>query len=210
MSQKYIIWMHGLGASKSDMEGLSKALPIRNVRCQHIALQAPMRPVTINQGYVMPAWYDIFSLNRGAMEDEKGIKASSTIINQEINALLDKGIKAKDIWLAGFSQGAAMALYTAFQQKESLGGVIALSGYLPLADSFHLNQIEKHLDVPIFLAHGKQDEVVPLAFALASKQKLEALTFSNISASLYGMGHEVCEAELGDIARFVEKNGPSS
>ncbi len=200
--KKVVIWMHGLGASSEDMKGLSQALPLGDA-FSHVCLQAPTRPVTINQGFPMPAWYDIFSLQRGGREDEAGIKASREIIRAEIEACLRQGYQESDVFLSGFSQGAAMALYTALSHHKPLAGVIALSGYLPLFQSLSQAEFHDKLNLPIFMAHGKGDDVVPLDFGLASKQHLLSLGFNNLAPHLYPMGHEVCQKEVDDLADWL-------
>lgn len=200
--KKVIIWMHGLGAMSSDMEGLSKALTL-DKEVRHHCLQAPIKPVSINQGYPMPAWYDIFSLERGGREDELGIKDSNSRIRAEIEKCVADGYKESDILLSGFSQGGAMALYTALNYEKPLAGVIALSAYLPLHQSFNQQQVANKLKLPIFMAHGRGDEVVPLDFGLASKLYLERLGFNCLSAKLYPMGHEVSAEEVDDLSCWL-------
>ncbi|HET7197339.1 MAG TPA: alpha/beta fold hydrolase [Burkholderiales bacterium] len=197
-----VIWLHGLGADGHDFEPvvpeLGLELPLR-----FVFPHAPVRPVTINAGMRMRAWYDIFQLGGGA-EDEAGVRASQRLLEDLIAREEGRGIPAGRIVLAGFSQGGAIALHTALRHPERLAGVLALSTYLPLAPSLEREAAPANAGVPIFMAHGSHDDVIPLERAQASRKRLEALGYA-VQWREYPMPHSVCAAEIGDIAAFLTR-----
>jgi phospholipase/carboxylesterase len=159
-------------------------------------------PVTVNGGYEMPAWYDILGPNLLSQQDEVGIKRSERAITDLIDRELDRGISHENIVLAGFSQGCAMALHTGLRYKHKLAGIVALSGYLPLADTLAHERSQANANTPIFMAHGTQDPVVVMDRGEVSKNALIALGYS-VQWKTYGMGHSVHPTELADISRFI-------
>src|ERR671914_306834 len=165
-----VIWLHGLGADGHDFEPIVPELELP-VPVRFVFPHAPIRPVTINQGMRMRAWYDIFEFG-GGPEDEAGIRASQKLVDELIAA--EKGRK---IVLAGFSQGGAVVLQTALRHPERLAGVLALSTYLPLHASVEKERSKANHDVPIFMAHGKFDDITPLGRARKSKEVLETLGY---------------------------------
>jgi phospholipase/carboxylesterase len=195
-----VIWMHGLGANADDMAGLAKQLPL-NTPVRHVALNAPTRPVTLNQGMLMPAWYDITGMSLTDREDEAGILASEQNILEVINTQIADGFSPKAIFLAGFSQGGAMALFTALRTELALGGVLALSAYLPLAA-----QCQALLDrkTPMFIASGTLDQVVLPAWTLKSVAWLQARGFNALTVENYPMGHAVCIEEMQALTIWIE------
>jgi len=207
--QHSIIWLHGLGADGNDfvpvVDEIKLPYPVR-----FIFPHAPMRAVTINNGYVMRAWYDITqpSINavllRGsdAHQDAVGIRESQGIVESLITQEIALGIKPENIILAGFSQGGAIALHTAIRLNFPLGGVLALSTYLPLASKIdsELNNITR--TTPIFMAHGQQDPVVPYEMGASSRDKLTASGY-DIDWHEYEMQHSVCHVELKDIEGWL-------
>jgi phospholipase/carboxylesterase len=190
-----VIWLHGLGADGHDFEPivpeLRLAKPVR-----FVFPHAPVRPVTINQGMRMRAWYDIFQFG-GGPEDEAGIRASQKLLEKLIEA--EKG---KKIVLAGFSQGGAIVLQTALRYAERLAGVMALSTYLPLSTSLEKEASQGNKDVPIFMAHGKFDDIIPIDRARKSRDFLVSLGYK-VGWQEYPMPHSVCAEEIGDISRFL-------
>lgn len=194
-----MIWMHGLGADAKDMAGLIPQLPV-TVSIRHICLNAPVRPITFNNGMPMQAWYDIVALSPSAREDNEGIKQSEEMIRQIIDSQLAEGFKAKQIFLAGFSQGGAIALFTGIRSAESLGGIIALSAYLPLASACIARL---HRDTPMFLAAGLYDPLIVPTWSKQSVQILQHAGFKNISWNEYPMEHNVCTAEMRDLAQWI-------
>lgn len=194
------IWLHGLGASGEDMRGITLALPIKPL--QHIFLEAPMRPVTINQGAVMPAWYDILGQQLNDKEDKAGIEASCQIIQGTIQQLEREGCPLHQILLAGFSQGAAMALYTALHQPKHLGGVIALSGYLPLS-----NEIKPVLEktTPFFIGYGRYDNIVMPAWSQMTVTWLKQKGYSALKVEDYPCEHNVCPEEIISLSKWMRE-----
>ncbi|WP_229007929.1 alpha/beta hydrolase [Methylophilus sp. Leaf408] len=195
-----VIWMHGLGADGHDFEPVVQMLNLPHIR--FILPHAPYRPVTLNNGYEMRAWYDIFGLQPDSPQDEAGIKEMQVTINAMIESEISKGIPSSRIVLAGFSQGGAMALYTATRLTQPLAGVLALSTYLPLKNSLVSEQHPANRQTPIWMAHGRADTVITLATAEASKEVLKAAGYS-LEWHEYAMAHSVCEQEINDIRSFL-------
>ena len=197
-----VIWLHGLGADGHDFEPivpeLGLAKPVR-----FLFPHAPIRPVTINMGMSMRAWYDIFQLGGGA-EDEKGIRASQVSLEELIAGEKKRGIPANKIVLAGFSQGGAIVLQTALRYPEPLAGIMALSTYLPLSAKLNEEQNAKNKSIPIFMAHGSYDDMIPMRRAEQSRDFLQQLGYS-VDWHTYPMPHSVCPEEIGDIADFLVK-----
>ena len=190
-----VIWLHGLGADGHDFEPIVPELRLpKPVR--FVFPHAPVRPVTINNGMRMRAWYDIFQFGGGA-EDEAGIRASQKAVEQLMAA--EKGRK---IVLAGFSQGGAIVLQTALRQPERLAGVMALSTYLPLAGMVEAERHKANHDLPIFMAHGQYDDIIPLKRAEASKDALTRLGY-NVEWHTYPMPHSVCAPEIAHISSYL-------
>jgi phospholipase/carboxylesterase len=197
-----VIWLHGLGADGHDFEpivpelGLPAARPVR-----FIFPHAPIRPVTINMGMPMRAWYDILQLG-GGPEDEKGIRASQALIEGLIADEKKKGIPANKIVLAGFSQGGAIVLQAGLRHPEPLAGIMALSTYLPLGATLKEESSEKNKNIPIFMAHGSHDEMIPMRRAEQSREALDALGYK-VEWHAYPMPHSVCPEEIREITRFL-------
>jgi len=192
-----VIWLHGLGADGHDFEPIVPELTLpKPVR--FVFPHAPVRPVTINQGMRMRAWYDIFQFG-GGPEDEAGIRASQKLVEKLVEA--EKG---KKIVLAGFSQGGAIVLQTALRFPERIAGVLALSTYLPLAAALEKERSEANKDLPIFMAHGQLDDIIPIRRAEASRDALARLGY-NVEWHAYPMPHAVCAPEIEDISRFLSK-----
>lgn len=195
-----VIWLHGLGADGHDFEPIVPQLALRQA-VRFVFPHAPIRPVTINQGMRMRAWYDILQLGPGP-EDEAGIRASQKIAEAWIAAERERG--AEKIVLAGFSQGGAIALQTALRQPEPLAGVLALSTYLPLHGAVTAEAHAASRNVPIFMAHGHYDDIIPLARAEQSRRALESLGYP-VEWKTYAMPHAVCAEEIGDLSEFLSR-----
>lgn len=195
-----IIWMHGLGADGHDFEPVVQMLNLPHIK--FILPHAPYRPVSLNNGYEMRAWYDIFGLNPDSPQDEAGIIQMQGTINAMIEAEIARGVPSQRILLAGFSQGGAMALHTATRFHQPLAGVLALSTYLPLKQQLQRAQHPANQHCPIWMAHGRHDSVITLATAAASRQTLEAAGYA-VEWHEYEMPHSVCEAEIEDIRQFL-------
>jgi phospholipase/carboxylesterase len=199
-----VIWLHGLGADGHDFEpivpelGLPASKPVR-----FIFPNAPQRPVTINNGMRMPAWYDILQLG-GGPEDETGIRESQAQIESLISREVKRGIPHNKIVLAGFSQGGAIVLQTALRQRERLAGLMALSTYLPLSKTLGKERAAVNNDLPVFMAHGRYDNVIPLQRAVQSRDALQALGYA-VEWREYPMPHSVCPEEIADIAAFLQR-----
>lgn len=195
-----VIWLHGLGADGNDFVPVIEMLNLAHIR--FILPHAPIKRITINNGYAMPAWYDIFGFDVGSREDEAGIHASQAYIESLIANELNRGIAANRIVLAGFSQGGAIALQTALRCKQALAGVLALSTYLPLKTSLAQEKTAANQQTPIFMAHGSFDDVVSLATCQVSVAALHAQAYS-IDWHEYAMAHSVCAQEIDDIRDFL-------
>ena len=202
-AQHSIIWLHGLGADGQDFVPIADELELP-VPVRYIFPHAPMRPVTINGGFVMRAWYDIASQSMDAQQDAAGIRASQSLVEEIIAREVAHGIAPNNIFLAGFSQGGAIALHTALRQAVPLGGVLALSAYLPLAESTSGELLEQAKATPVFMAHGRNDPIVPFALGVASRDALLKFGYA-VEWHEYAMQHSVCEEELRDIAAWLSK-----
>ena len=200
-----IIWLHGLGADGQDFEAIVPELnlnPALNLR--FIFPHAPKIAVTINQGYVMRAWYDIISPDIAQGQDENGIRASEKLLVSLIQEQIAAGIPASRIVLAGFSQGGVIALQTGLRFKESLAGIMALSTYLPLADTLAQEKNAANAEIPIFLAHGSVDTVIPLSLAYKTREQLQQQGYQPEWFEYNGLAHGVSGEEISDIARWLE------
>ncbi len=200
-----VILLHGLGAYGRDFAPIVPQPvepPERPLR--FVFPHAPVRPVTINRGMAMRAWYDILGFNRGAAQDEVGIRASDAEVHALIQRENQRGIATNRIVLAGFSQGAAMALFSGTRYPEKLAGIMAMSGYMVLAPKFDSERANENQTVPVFLAHGTEDPVVGLQLGEDTHQLLEATQYS-VEWHTYPMGHSVCPQEIGDIAEWLRR-----
>jgi len=195
-----VIWMHGLGADGHDFEPVIAELNIPNTR--FILPHAPHRAVSINNGYEMRAWYDIFGLEINSQQDEAGIRATQLQIEALISKELARGIPSQRIVLAGFSQGGAMALHTATRYPLQLAGVLALSTYLPLKPLLAAEAHNANQDLPIFMAHGTFDTVITLDVCKASADLLRQQGYA-LSWHEYPMAHSLCMQEIDDIRVFL-------
>jgi len=200
-----VIWLHGLGADGNDFAALVPELDLSGCPAiRFIFPHAPSMPVTINGGYVMPAWYDIRGADLTSRQDEAGIRASEQAVAALIEREIVRGIPAKNIVLAGFSQGCAMALHTGLRFPQALAGIMALSGYLPLAEHFAAERAAANAHTPIFMAHGTQDPVVDPARGAASRDLLAQLGYP-VEWHSYPMPHSVHPHEVADIAVFLTR-----
>lgn len=201
-----VIWLHGLGADGHDFEPIVPELRLDpGLAIRFVFPHAPMMPVTINQGFVMRAWYDIRAASIDAEPDEKGIRASMDIVTGLLDAQVDSGIASERIVLAGFSQGGAIALQAGLSYFRTLAGIIALSTYLPLPDSLENAGGSPNGEIPIFLAHGSADPVVPVELGHATRAQLDASGYTVEWHEYQGMPHSVSEKEIFHIAEWIEK-----
>ncbi len=198
-----IIVLHGLGADGHDFVPIAKELELSAVGdVRFVFPHAPEQPVTINGGYVMRSWYDILGADLVRREDEAGLRQSHAAINALIDREIERGIPAQRIVVAGFSQGCAMALMTGLRYPQRLAGIAGLSGYVPLAAQTASERNTANHDVPIFLAHGTQDSVVPYQRGTASRDALTALGYT-VDWHEYPMPHSVCAQEIADLNHWL-------
>jgi phospholipase/carboxylesterase len=199
-----VIILHGLGADGNDFVPVAGELDLRVVGpVRFVFPHAPTRPVTLNGGHVMRAWYDILALgSQPQREDETGLRQSQALVEGLIANEKARGIAARRIVLAGFSQGCAMTLMTGLRHDERLAGLVGLSGYLPLAAKAEAERHAANRDLPVFLAHGTQDPVIPISRARASRDALAAMGHA-VDWHEYPMPHSVCAEEIGDLNRWL-------
>jgi len=203
-----VIWMHGLGADGRDFLPLVPQLGLApSAGIRFVFPHAPRRAVTLNQGMPMRAWYDIRELSSSAAEDADGILESATRLDGFLERERALGIRADRIVLAGFSQGGAMALHVGLRYRESLAGVLALSTYLPLCNRLASEASEANRGIAILMCHGRYDPLLTIAVGRLSRDALQALGYS-VQWNEYDMQHEVCAQEIGDIARWLQRQLP--
>ena len=203
--QAAVIWLHGLGADGHDFEPIVPELVRPSERpLRFVFPHAPMRPVTLNGGYVMRAWYDIIAIDRRAAEDGQGIRASQALVTELIRRENARGIPSERIVLAGFSQGGAMALFCGTRYPERLAGIVGLSCYQVLATQFDAERLPANQNTPIFLGHGMQDPVVIPALGEAASRQLQAAGYE-VEWHAYSMPHSVCPQEVIDIAAWLRR-----
>ncbi len=196
-----VIWLHGLGADGNDFVPIVQELALPPLGIRFVFPHAPMRAVTINGGFVMRAWYDIASQDIARKEDEQGVRQSQTMIEALIATEVARGVPVNRIVLAGFSQGGVIALQTSLRQPKQLAGVMALSAYLPLAETLVNERHAASQNIPVFLGHGTTDNVVPLALGSTSRDRLIKLGY-DVDWHQYPMAHSVCAEELKDIGAW--------
>jgi phospholipase/carboxylesterase len=200
-----VIVLHGLGADGNDFVPLVDEMDLRAVGpVRFVFPHAPIRPVTINGGYRMRAWYDIANAGPDRREDETGLRESQREVQALIARERERGIVAERVVLAGFSQGCAMTLLTGLRHGERLAGLAGLSGYLPLAANTAAERSAVNSDVPMFLAHGRDDPVVDYPRGIASRDALLALGYP-VEWHDYPMEHSVCAEEIADLHRWLER-----
>lgn len=198
-----VIVMHGLGADGNDFVPIANELDLSAVGpVRFVFPNAPVIPVTLNNGYEMPAWFDIAASDFGVREDTAGLRRSQATIEAVIAGEKARGIAAGRIVVAGFSQGCAMSLLTGLRHTERLAGIVGLSGWLPLAATTAAERHAANHDTPVFLGHGRQDPMVPMALAQQSRDALAALGYT-VEWHEYTMAHSVCMEEIADLNRFL-------
>ena len=197
-----VIWLHGLGADGYDFLPIVDRLNIPNTR--FIFPHAPHRPISMNNGYEMRAWYDLYGLSMQDKQDEEGMREMQTTIEALIAQEKSKGIYSNNIVLAGFSQGGAMALFTALRHQEKLAGILALSTYVPLKQTLATETNKANANTPIFMAHGSFDTVITLDTCKISLDLLHSLHFA-VQWHEYPMAHGVCDEEIQDINQFLNE-----
>lgn len=200
-----VIWLHGLGADAHDFEPIVPELG-RDLRSgvRFVFPFAPHRPVTINGGMVMRAWYDITDADLARRADEEGVRESGELLRALVDAEVENGLSPSRIVLAGFSQGGAIALHTGLRYPQPLAGILALSTYLPLHEAAREEASDANRGVPIFMAHGSQDPVIPLSTSEASRDFLTRLGYV-VECHTYPMPHSVCAEEVRDIRDWLSR-----
>ena len=200
-----VIWLHGLGADGHDFEPIVPQLVRPGERAVRFVFpHAPIRPVTLNNGFAMRAWYDIVSLERRGPEDETGIRASQALVEELIQRENARGIKSERIVLAGFSQGGGLALFAGLRHGEKLAGIMGLSCYLLLAGRLAAERSAANQSTPIFLAHGLQDPIIAPQLGEHARASLEAAGYP-VEWHSYAMPHSVCPQEVADIALWLRR-----
>jgi len=202
--QLAIIWLHGLGADGHDFEPIVPELELP-FPARFVFPHAPVRPITVNGGMEMRGWYDILGFGVNVRQDSAGIRASAAAVTRLIDREIERGLAASQIVLAGFSQGGAIALHTALREPRSLAGVLALSTYLPLGDTLAAERSAANAGLPIFMAHGSADPLLPLALAEGSRRTLEGLGYA-VDWHVYPMPHSVCAEEIAAIAAWLAQH----
>ncbi len=200
-----VIWLHGLGADGHDFEpAVPQLVRARGRALRFVFPHAPVRPVTLNGGLPMRAWYDIIQLNRRAAEDEPGVRSSDAALRALVRRENERGVPSQQIVLAGFSQGGAMALYSGTRMPEKLAGIIGLSCYMPIAAAFAAERHSANHTTPIFMAHGSLDPVVEPQLGETSRALLVAAGYV-VEWHSYPIGHSVCAEELAAVAAFLQR-----
>jgi phospholipase/carboxylesterase len=200
-----VIWLHGLGADGHDFEPIVPELNLPDTPAVRFVFpHAPPQAVTINGGAVMRAWYDVYALEGVRREDAAGVRASQAHVEALIARERARGVAAARLVLAGFSQGGAIALQTGLRHPERLAGIMALSTYLPLASTLAAEASPANRDVPIFMAHGRHDPLIPIERALVSRDALRTAGY-DVEWRDYPMAHAVCHEEIQDIAAWLRR-----
>lgn len=203
-----VIWLHGLGADGHDFEPIVPHLKLpQRTAVRFVFPHAPRRPVTINNGMVMRAWYDISDTGQRRQEDETGIRESEAALCRLIDHEITRGIPSQRIVLAGFSQGGAIVLQTGLRYPAPLGGIVALSTYLPLAATVADEAHASNRTIPILMAHGRQDAIIPIALARRSRDLLLAAGYP-VDWHDYDIAHSVCPAEIEDLSAWLGRQLP--
>ncbi|MCP0913850.1 MULTISPECIES: alpha/beta hydrolase [Legionella] len=198
-----VIWMHGLGADAQDMAGLTEQLSI-NIPVRHICVNAAVRPVTMNNNFPMRAWFDIANLDFNEFGEPAGIFDSERMIQEIIANQIGQGLTHEQIFLAGFSQGGAMALFAGLRSSTPLGGIIALSSFLP-----NVLQVQQmHKNIPVFMAAGIYDQIVLPVWTKASMNWLQAQGFANITYREYPLEHSISMQEIQDLSHWFNQQLP--
>ncbi len=200
-----VIWLHGLGADAHDFEPIVPELG--EVLCDSVRFVfpfAPHRPVTVNGGMVMRAWYDVADTDLARRADEEGVRESGKLLSALVDTEIKNGLSSNRIVLAGFSQGGAIALHAGLRYPRPLAGILALSTYLPLHQAAREEASDANRSVPIFMAHGSQDPVIPLSASEASRDFLTSLGYV-VECHTYPMPHSVCGEEVRDIRDWLSR-----
>lgn len=202
--QASVIWLHGLGADGHDFEPIVPELDIPDVSIRFVFPHAPIRPVTLNAGFQMRAWYDIVGIDRSSPQDLEGIRQSQAEVASLIKRENSRGVETSSIILAGFSQGGAVALYSGLRYPESLAGMLGLSTYLPHSADTASERVDANQATPIFMAHGTMDDVVTLNLGEDSRKLLDELGY-NVEWHTYPVAHSVAMEEIAAIRDWMTR-----
>lgn len=198
-----VIWLHGMGADGHDFETIVPALQLPDtLPIRYLFPHAPQRTVTVNMGVVMRAWYDIVETDVSRQVDVDSILASAQLLDNLIQRELDNGVPSEKILLAGFSQGGVIVMHTTLRHAKPLAGILAMSTYLPTVDSLEAERSEANRNIPIFMAHGQNDPVIPIVNAENTREALARLDY-NVQLRTYPMEHHVCIEEIADIRTWL-------
>ncbi len=198
-----VIWLHGLGADGHDFEPIVPELHLQpELGVRFVFPHAPVRPVTLNAGMAMRAWYDLIALGPTARQDEAGIREAAEHVLSLLERENERGVPDERVVLAGFSQGGAVALHQGLRHPRKLAGIMALSSYLPLADTVETEAHSANTDTPIFMCHGSMDPVIDPRMGEQARERLEALGY-HVQWHTYPMAHQVCPEEIRDISRWL-------
>ncbi len=198
-----VIWLHGLGADGNDFVPVVSELKLpASLNIRFIFPHAPVRPITINQGYRMRGWFDVTSFDIAGRDDEAGIIESASVLMKLCDEQVAAGINAQRIVVAGFSQGGAIALYAGLRYPRTLGGIMALSTFLPMSYRLGDEAADANRNTPIFMAHGLHDDIVALKFGLQTRTLLQQNGYP-LQWHDYAMGHSVCMEEIRDISAWL-------
>jgi phospholipase/carboxylesterase len=197
-----VIWMHGLGATNHDFDDVVPELDTPYLR--YVFPAAPVRAVTINGGMAMPAWYDILTFQDPPLrESERDVRDAAVDVSSLIHREIDRGVPSQQIVLAGFSQGGAMALHVGLRERQTLAGIVVLSGYMVLPQAFDAERSPSNAKTPLFMAHGTLDPTVPLGLYRQAVQTLRAAKYE-VNAHEYRMGHSLCMPEVADLRQWLQ------
>ena len=198
-----VIWLHGLGADGNDFVPIVSELKLpASLNIRFIFPHAPVRPITINQGYRMRGWFDVTNFDSAGCDDEAGIIESARVLMRLCDEQVAAGLATERIIVAGFSQGGAIALYAGLRYPQTLGGIIALSSFLPMQHRLEHEATEANRNTPIFMAHGLHDDIVALKFGIQTRTLLQQLGY-RLEWHDYLMGHSVCMEEIQDISTWL-------
>ncbi|XP_060553367.1 acyl-protein thioesterase 2-like [Ruditapes philippinarum] len=195
-----LIFLHGLGDTGQAWSDAFKQLKLKNIKC--VCPTAPVMPVTLNGGFMMPSWFDIVSLNPDGQQDVAGINKAVSSLRELIEEEEKKGISSENIILGGFSQGGAVALYTAFTHDKPLAGIVGLSTWLPIHSEFPAGLKEANRNIPVFQGHGRIDPLVPFKWGEMTRDVLQKMT-TKIDFKDYPIQHSSCPEEMDDVKNFL-------
>jgi len=199
-----IIWLHGLGDSGNGFAPIAPELKLPDsLGIKFVFPHAPIRPVTINNGMEMRAWYDIKTMDMESRADVQGVIESSAQVQALIEHEIESGITSNNIFLIGFSQGGVIALHLGTRFDQPLAGIVALSTYMCAPDSLNQQKSAENQNTPVFFAHGQQDDVVPLFLGNSAYQVMLSNDYK-VTWKEYGMQHNVCLPEIQDISAFIQ------